>query len=179
MRPFFTLFLALFSIAFAHAQALQPVDEKSEVKFVIKNFGINTGGFFKGVKGTIVFDAANPSGGSFDISLAASTVNTDNSSRDNHLHKEEYFNVEKYPLISFKSDKITGSGSGKMMVFGKLTIKGVTKDISFPFKAIPKEEGYLFEGSFQINRRDYTVGSGSMVLSDNVTVTLSVFAKKK
>jgi polyisoprenoid-binding protein YceI len=54
MRTFITLFIGLFIFAASHAQQYQPVDEKSEVKFVIKNFGINTGGGFKGLQGTIV-----------------------------------------------------------------------------------------------------------------------------
>lgn len=179
MRTFITLFTGLFIFVASHAQQYQPTDEKSEVKFVIKNFGINTGGSFKGLQGTIVFDAANAAAGSFDISIDVNTVNTDNDSRDNHLRKEEYFDVQSHPRISFKSEKITAGKSGSFQVSGKLTIKGTTKDISFPFKASAKDDGYLFEGSFQLNRRDFKVGGNSLVLGDNVSVSLSVLAKKK
>jgi polyisoprenoid-binding protein YceI len=106
-------------------------------------------------------------------------VNTDNDSRDNHLRKEEYFDVQSRPRIIFKSEKITAGKSGNFQVSGKLTIKGTTKDISFPFKASAKDDGYLFDGSFQLNRRDFKVGGNSLVLGDNVSVSLSVFAKKK
>ena len=178
MRRFITFYLTFFAVIIVHAQQYQPIDEKSEVKFGIKNFGINTGGNFKGLHGTLVFDAANPAAASFDISVDANTVNTDNSSRDNHLRKEEYFNVQRYPHISFKSDKIV-SDKGSLQVYGKLTVKATTKNISFPFKATVKEDGYLFQGTLQINRRDFKVGGSSLVLGDNVNVTLSVFAKKK
>ena len=62
-------------------------------------------------------------------------------------------------------------------MFGKLTIKDHTQELSFPFSASSMAEGYQFDGEFKINRRDFKVG-GSSTLSDNVVVTLRVFAKK-
>jgi polyisoprenoid-binding protein YceI len=178
MNKFITLAFATFLVLAVSAQQYEPVDAKSEIKFGIKNFGLNTGGNFKGLEGVLIFDPANTASASFDISIDAASVNTDNNSRDNHLRKEDYFNVKSFPRISFKSDKITPSGSG-FKVQGKLTIKGVSKEIQFPFRASAKEEGYLFEGNFKINRRDFNVGGNSMVLGDDVTVTLTVFGKRK
>jgi len=178
MKIFFTLLFTIAGFGAIQAQQLQPSDDKSAVKFTIKNFGISTGGSFTGLEGDIEFDKANPERAVFKMSLEAAKVNTGNDSRDNHLRKEEYFDVAKYPKISFKSDKVTSKG-GELIVSGQLTIKGTTKNISFPFKATAKDDGYLFEGSFQLNRRDYKVGGNSMVLGDNVAVSLSVFARKK
>ena len=162
----------------AVAQTYQPSGDKSTVKFVIKNFGVNTGGDFKGLEGAITWDAAAPEKSAFDISIDAATVNTDVESRDNHLRKEDYFNVQQYPKIVFKSEKVTSSGKS-FTVYGKLSIKGTTKDISIPFTATGKDGGWLFEGSFNINRKDFKVGGNSVVLSDNVNISLSVFAEKK
>ncbi|MFT3934677.1 MAG: YceI family protein [Chitinophagaceae bacterium] len=178
MTKFLTFLLLTISFVPAFAQQYQPVSDKSTVKFSIKNFGINTGGDFKGLQGEIEFDKANPEKSSFSVSIDANTVNTDNDSRDNHLRKEEYFDVQKFPKIEFKSEKISAKGSD-FVASGKLTIKGTTKSVSIPFKAEAKDDGYLFEGSFQLNRKDYKVGGNSVVLGDNVTVTLSVFARKK
>ncbi len=139
------LVMAIISTGGLRAQVYQPADGKSTVKFVIKNFGINTGGDFKGLQGTIAWDAASPDKSSFDISVDASTVNTASDMRDNHLRQEEYFNVAQFPKISFVSDKVTASGSS-FTVHGKLSIKGVSKDISIPFTAVAKDDGYLFEG---------------------------------
>lgn len=178
MIRFITLFFVLFSLVTLQAQQYQPVDAQSAVKFTIKNFGINTGGSFKGLDGTIEFDKDNADKTNFSMSVDANTVNTDNDSRDSHLRKAEYFDVANFPRITFKSDKVSGKGS-KMTATGQLTIKGVSKNISIPFTATPKDDGFLFEGGFQINRRDFKVGGNSVVLGDNVTVSLSVFAKKK
>jgi len=163
----------------ALAQTYTPSDKDSKVKFVIRNFGINTDGTFQGVAGTIHFDPSNLSTMAFDVSIDAATVNTDNNARDNHLRKAEYFDVKNFPKIEFKSTKITRTNSeGYLYMFGNLIIKGVTKDIKFPFKATPKDDGFLFEGEFKIDRRDFKVGGNSLSLSDDVTVSLSVFAKK-
>jgi len=162
----------------ATAQTLQPVDSKSTVKFEIKNFGVNTGGDFKGLQGAVTWDVVAPEKSVFDISIDAATVNTGIDSRDNHLRKAEYFDVQKYPKIEFKSDKVTQSGNS-FTVYGKLTIKGTIKDISIPFTVTAKDGGYLFEGSFHINRKEFKIGGNSMVLGDNVTISLSVFAESK
>jgi len=166
----------VWAMALQAAAQVHPVEDKSTVKFEIKNFGVNTGGDFKGLQGTIAWDLTAPEKCVFDVSVDAATVNTDMDSRDNHLRKEEYFDVEKYPKIVFKSDKVTQSGNS-FTVYGKLSIKGTTKDISIPFTVTAKDGGYLFAGSFHINRKDYKIGGNSMVLGDNVTISLSVFAQ--
>lgn len=155
-----------------------PVDADSKVHFVIKNFGIRTGGDFSGLKGSIKFSADNFATSSFDVSVNAATVDTDNESRDGHLRRSDYFDVETYKTIQFKSTKVLRSTvAGRFYMYGNLTIKGVTKPVEFGFGATPKDGGYLFDGEFTINRRDFGVGGSSVSLSDNLTVTLSVFAK--
>jgi polyisoprenoid-binding protein YceI len=112
------------------------------------------------------------------VSVDANTVNTDIDSRDSHLRREEYFDVAHFPRISFVSTRVTKTNnSGFLYVFGKLTIKGVTKEVKFPFKAVAQNGGYLFEGNFSINRRDFGVGGKSLSMGDNLDVYLSVFAK--
>lgn len=161
------------------AQLYKPVEEKSTVKFKIKNFGFNTvTGSFKGIQGTIRFLPENLAASAMDVTVDAKTVNTGINLRDNHLRKEEYFDVKKHPLIRFVSVRITPSSkTGTLFMFGKLTIKNVTRDISFPFTATEQDGGYLFNGEFKINRIDFGVGESSSV-SDNLTVVLNVFGAK-
>jgi polyisoprenoid-binding protein YceI len=178
MKKIFSFILFSFSTIYSIAQTYTPIDNGSKVKFVIKNFGINTGGTFEGLTGTIKFDPNNPTQASFDVNVDAKTVDTDIESRDKDLRKEHYLDVEKYPTLNFKSTRVTKTNTKEYLyLFGNITIKGITKEIKFPFKATPKDDGYLFEGSFELNRRDFNVGSRSMSLSDNLTITLSVFAK--
>jgi polyisoprenoid-binding protein YceI len=169
----------LFSMNLLHAQMiLTPTDEGSKVNFVIKNFGIKTGGDLTGLKGTIKFDPKNMSVWAFDVTVEASTINTDNNSRDKHLKKADYFDVAKYPTIHILSTKISATNNpGIYLLNANLTIKGVTKPVSFNFKVNNLNNGYLFTGEFPMNRRDFKVGGNSVSLSDNLNVSLSIFAK--
>jgi polyisoprenoid-binding protein YceI len=161
------------------AQVLIPKDEKQAVSFSIKNFGLTVNGSFTGVQGSISFNPASLVTASFNVTVDAGTVNTGNNSRDGHLKKEEYFNATAFKEISLVSTKITGgSAQGAYLFEGVLSIKGTNKSIAFPFTAVQTTEGYLFTGSFKINRRDFKVGGSSLVLSDNLTVNLKVSAKR-
>ncbi len=158
-------------------QTLTPVDAGSKIQFTIKNFGFNTGGNFTGLKGSIVYNPANIGATVFNVTVDASTINTDNKKRDDHLRKEEYFNAVRFPVLNFKSSKVSSSDNGMYVVEGTITIKGVTKPLSFLFKITALSIGYLFQGTFELNRRDFGVGGSSAVLSDKLKATLSVFAK--
>lgn len=170
---------AIFNTVIATGQTYSPTDAGSKVRFVIKNFGINTGGTFEGLSGTVTFDPAKLASCSFDVSVDSKSVDTDMEARDNHLRKEEYFDVEKYPKITFKSSRISATNKAQYLyVFGTITIKGVSKEVEFPFTYTSKDGGYLFEGNFKLNRRDFNVGGKSFSMSDELSVELSVFAKK-
>ena len=180
LRFFCIVCFCVSSISYLHAQNYVAVDEMSTIKFTIKNIGINTSGTFKGLEGAIHFIAADPSTASFTVSIDAATINTNITARDNHLRKEEYFNVKQFPRIHFVSKQVTGYGQAGMFIMtGTLTIKGIAKEISFPFKIQQQSNGILFIADFKLNRREFSIGSGSMVMSDNLSVSLSVFAKKK
>ena len=165
------LFLIPFVLSAFVAADLKPVDADGSVAFVIKNFGLNTNGVFKGLKGNIKWDAANPAAGSFDLTVDVNTINTGIDSRDKHLKEEDYFNAVKYPTIRFVSTAISPGN-----ITGNIVIKGITKKISFPFTVTPSGKGYLFEGGFSLSRKDFGIGSGSAVLGDNVNVLLKVNA---
>jgi len=156
-----------------------PSDAGSSVTFSIKNFGLNSSGSFSGLLGNIVFDGQNPGSCSFDVTLNAASINTNNDVRDDHLKKEAYFDVVKYPRIRLVSTSVGAVDKGGHYTFtGNLTIKDMTKEISFPFLATPVGDDYIFKGSFTINRRDFGIG-GSSTLSNNLTVTVTVFAKRQ
>jgi len=180
IKNIFALVLFLFSVTGLPAQQYVPVDAGSSVKFVIKNFGLNVDGSFKGLQGKITFNTENLTTSGFNVSVDAASINTGNGSRDGHLKKDEYFDVAKHPKVIFVSTKITaGSKPGQYTVEGVFTIKGVSKPVSFPFIVSPGANGNLFMGQFKINRRDFKVGGKSWVLSDDVTVTLNISTVKQ
>ena len=171
---FFSLIISLVSIS----QTYTPTDAGSSVKFTIKNLGLNTTGSFTGLKGEVKYASYNSRVTNFNVSVDANTINTGISARDNHLRKEEYFSVAQYTTLHFISTKIVSATNGVMVLTGTLTIRGISKEVSFPFTVSPQGKDLLFKGSFSINRRDFKVGGNSMVLSDNVSINLQILAKK-
>lgn len=173
--------LLLFISSGVFAQRYIPANEGSKVHFKIRNFGISTGGELSGLKGEIFFFTSDLSSCRFDVTVDAATVDTDNGSRDGHLRGDEYFDVEKFPVITIASTKIEKTNkteAGYYYFTGTLTLHGITKAISFPFKIEKENDTYLFTGDFDIDRIDYGVGDKSSVLSNTVNVSLSVLAKK-
>lgn len=179
MKKFFILSITVFIVVFSFAQRYVPKIEGSAVTFAIKNFGLTVNGNFKVLHGAITFNPANLSIANFNVTVDAGTVNTGNGSRDDHLKKEEYFNAAAFSKISIVSTKISnGSKTGSYLFEGVVTIKGTAKNISFPFTAVSANDGYLFESSFKLNRRDFKVGGSSLVLSDVLSVNLKVLSIK-
>jgi polyisoprenoid-binding protein YceI len=178
MRFIYTIFL-LVSYSFAQAQVYAPLDGKSKVSFTIKNFGSTVDGTFKGLKGSINFDAANLATAQFDVSINAATIDTGIGMRDNHLRKADYFGVNDFPAIRFVSTKVEKSTKvNEAIITGKLTIKKTTKEITFPFRYSDTNGVLQFDGEFKINRRDFSVGGNSFSLSDELIVLLDVKASK-
>ena len=176
------LCLGFWAISFASvSQKYKPVDAGSKVHFIIKNFGIDTGGDLSVLTGDINFVPSNITASNFNVSVSVNTIDTDNDSRDSELKSKKYFDAEKYPAILIRSTKINRtnkSSSGWYHFTGTLTMHGVTKPIAFLFIATKKGNDYLFIGGFAINRLDFGVGGNSTVLSNSVKISLSVLAKK-
>ena len=183
MKHFSLILLALTAGIFCFGQppapSYAPADPGSSISFAIKNFGFSVKGSLTGLRGKISFDPKDLSHAAFDVSVDASTINTDNEMRDGHLKKEDYFDVEHYPGIRFVSTGVSTAGKdGSYVVSGKLTIKKQTRDLSFPFNVAPLGNDYIFSGTFTINRKDFDIG-GSSTISNSLTVSLTVLAKKQ
>ena len=172
----FTL-LFLFSPIILPAQTHWKTQTSSTVTFIIKNAGFNVDGSFQGLKADIKFDPKNLSASQITASIDAATINTGTNARDKHLRNEDYFYVEKYPKITMKSIRFANSKSGDYIGYFNLTIRDVTKEVTVPFKFEEKSGQAVFSGSFTINRRDFGVGSGSLILSNNATINLNIEVK--
>lgn len=165
----------LTTLLFTHTVFSQykPVDQGSSVEFTVKHFGLKTSGSFSGLKGVINFDTKLLHDAQFDITLDANSINTDNTMRDSHLRGESYFNVSKYPLMHFISSKISQGKDKSFLVTGQLTIKDISRQVSIPFTVAQAGNGYIFKGTFAINRKDFDIGGGG-VISDEVGVNITM-----
>ena len=108
--------------------------------------------------------------------VEAGTLKTGINIRDKNIKDGHYLDVEKYKLIEISSEKLYMKGTQYAGIF-KVTIKGVTKEIEIPFDFLQLGDVADFNSTFTINRRDFSVGSGSMTMADNLTVNIKVKAK--
>lgn len=160
----------------------------STVGFSVRHLGVsNVKGTFPSVSGTLKLDEENIAKSSVDITIEATGIDTNNAKRDDHLRNEDFFDVAKFPVITFKSKGVSKSGPGYLLV-GDLTMKGVTKTVSIPFTLSgPKEHPMMpvyvvgGEGSLVINRRDFNITYGmDALVSDAVSIDLQVeFTRSK
>jgi len=144
-------------------------------------------GEFHGVTGTVVVDDSDISKSSVNVTIDATTVDTREPDRDKHLKSEAFFDVAKYPSITFQSTKVERNNDGSLKVTGDLTIRGVTKTAvltaSLPKAPIKDPWGLrrtATSASTRINRQDFGVAwnqkldSGGVVVGDDVNITLDV-----
>jgi len=162
--------LAFLVMGFGNAQTID--SDKSVVNFSILNMKVRTvEGTFTGMKGEISFDETDLANSSFKVSIEATTVNTENEKRDDHLRNEDFFHVEEYPMISFESSSIKNTSEG-FMTTGMLSMHGVSKEVAFPFTFIENQ----FRGTLEINRFDYKIGEGTSTSSVDETASLEIIA---
>ncbi|WP_250432953.1 YceI family protein [Hanstruepera flava] len=171
MKTFKSLLLFVFITAvtsFVNAQTINA--DKSEVKFKINGGGIFTvKGTFTGMQGDFNFNTSDVSGSSFDICIDATTINTKNNKRDEDLRSADFFDVEKYETICYKSNTVTKTNDGYQTT-GEMTIHGVTKTVTIPFTF----KNNTFEGELEINRLDYNIGEdyGTFRVGETAEVTI-------
>ena len=156
----------------------------SFIGFKVKHNGlIEVPGFFRDFTGEVVYDAKDVSRSSVNFTAKTTSVDTGVQARDNHLRTADFFEVEKYPEMTFTSTKVEKSGSG-WSVSGNLTMKGVTKSVSIPFNLTGFLPGGQRSGprmgitaETTINRRDFGVNYGTAaMLGDDVKVVLQIEA---
>ena len=183
------LFPALFLLAgMALAADTFEIDPAhSAANFRVKHMLISTvQGRFSKVSGTIVFDEKDPSKCSVEATIKSDSITTDNEARDKHLKSADFFDVEKYPEITFKSKKVEKRGE-QWVAIGTLTMRGVSKDIELPFEvnklAGPRGTIIGIGAETKLNRQDYGVSwsrkldNGGMVVADEVKIELNLEAK--
>lgn len=158
----------------ASAQHYTPVDSIGAVQFVIKNFGVSVEGTFHGLKGEIYFNELQPESSYLNIQVDANTINTGIGLRNKHLKKEDYFFTEKFPVITFKTDRFTISKNGAPnQLIGTLTIKGIKKEVTISFTTTGTKTK-IFKGEFTLNRQHFKVGGDNLGMADEVLVKLNV-----
>jgi polyisoprenoid-binding protein YceI len=166
MKNLFLLFILLTIALNSQAQ--------NSVKFRIKNAGLTVPGYFSVFKPMVSWDKSNPSKSIFVGEVQVSSVNTNNKARDKHLKTADFFDVEKFPIMKFESTSVSAISASKIKITGKLTIKDVTKTVSFDTDISEMNGKTVFKSSLLINRLDYKVGASSWTLSNDLYIDLNI-----
>jgi len=158
----------------------------SEVGFQIRHMMTKVRGRFNDFDGKIVVDKAKPEASSVELTIQATSIDTANANRDKDLRSPDFFDVEKYPTITFKSTRITPKGKDLYDVTGTLTMRGVSKEVTLPvnflgfMKNMRGVEAAGFEAGVTLNRKDYGItwnramDAGGVLLGDEVTVSVNL-----
>ena len=158
----------------------------SEVGFQIRHMMAKVRGRFNEFEGRIVVDRARPEASSVDLTIQAASIDTANASRDKDLRGADFFDVEKYPTITFKSTRISPRGKDTYDVTGMLTMRGVSKEVTLPvsFLGFMKNqrgvEAAGFETAVTLNRKDFGIvwnralDAGGVLLGDEVYVSVNL-----
>jgi len=188
----YALSLALLLPALAAAQpVVYKVDsDHSGVSFSIRHFVSNVPGRFKDFDGVVKYDAKNPAASSVNFTIQAASIDTANDDRDNHLRSPDFFDVQKFPTLTFSSTSAKALDADTLEVTGELTMKGVTKKVTVPVELLgsmktPRGEKAGFETAFKLDRKDYgitwnrPVDAGGVILGDEVKITVSIEADRQ
>ena len=160
----------------------------SSVQFSIKHMMVSTvRGKFQKLSGTVNLDEKDPTKSSIEVTIDATSIDTGEPKRDAHLKSADFFDVAKYPTLTFKSSKIEKAGKGKFKVTGDLTMHGQTRPVTLaidgPTGAVKTPWGSLTRGvsaTGKLNRKDWGLGwnkaieMGGVMVGDEVQLQLDV-----
>jgi polyisoprenoid-binding protein YceI len=184
-------FAALLSSSLPSLAETYTIDpHHSQAGFAIKHMTLSTvRGAFSKVSGTIDYDPKKPDASKVNATIDISSVDTHEEHRDTHLKSPDFFDLAKYPTMTFKSTKVVAKGKDHLEVTGDLTLHGVTKPVTLEVDGPsvelkdPKGAKRGASATTKINRKDFglifnkQLDNGGMMLGDDVDITLDVEMK--
>lgn len=185
MRRLILLFLSLFILS-THAYAMESytLDPKHTFpSYEVNHLGLTTQrGRFNATSGKLTLDLANRKA-TVDIEIDTRTISTGQEDLEKHLKAEDFFNVEKFPKMTFKSTKVDFEGEKPKSVHGDLTLLGVTRPVtlaitSFNCRVHPMNKKYVCgaDASATIKRSDFGMNYAIPAVSDEVRLLIQVEA---
>lgn len=197
MKTRFSIFTVFLYIAFAPSLGYTAAEKwdidmgHSGIYFDARHTFATVRGHFNDFSGTFIFDPKDTNTSRVEIRVNVESINTNITKRDNHLRSADFFDVQKYPKMTFKSNRVSHIKGNRYTLEGDLTIKDVTKRITVPFtyygvRENPLRKGQLvagFEADFTIDRLDYNVGTGQLhkigAVANEVRIVIALEVLKK
>ena len=163
-----SLLLCVIQPGWAQTRTIQIVPANGRITFNIGHLLSTVDGSFKEFHGRLLYDSTNPSHSSVSWEVNVASVDTQNSKRDHHLATADYFNVEKYPTMSFVSESVKSVDKNHLLITGPFTMRGVSKTMTVPITL--SDAG--FDSDFTIVRSQFGFTAGGPVVGDKVDVHL-------
>ena len=172
--------------AVALAETLQPDSVHSSCYFRVAHMGMSlVYGRFNEISSAIEWDAQNLGASKFNLKVKADSVDTGNAKRDAHLKSDTFLNVAEFPEIRFESAKVTaGKNANEYLVAGKLTLHGVTKDLTVPLTKMGEGKGASgnetigFVTDVDLKRSDYGMDKMLSGVGDDIHLMISIEAAR-
>jgi polyisoprenoid-binding protein YceI len=182
------LSLALAAVSLQAEPSTWKIDTShSAAQFSVRHMMVSTvRGGFGTLTGTVVYDPANLAATTVEAEVDVNTIDTRNERRDKHLRSADFFDVEKFPKMTFKSKSVRSVAPGKMQLIGDLTIRGTTKEVTFDVEGptAPVNTGRGLKmgavATAKINRSDFgitwnrAIEAGGVTVGDEVTLTIDI-----
>ena len=159
----------------------------SHVEFAVKHLMISTvKGRFGDVKGTVQYNESDPKQSKVEIEIGTASVDTRADQRDAHLRSPDFFDVERFPSMTFKSKRIEGDVNGEFKLIGDLTLRGQTKEIALEadFQGKTRDpwggDRMGFEAKGRLNRKDFgltwnqALEAGGLVVGEDIKMSIEV-----
>jgi polyisoprenoid-binding protein YceI len=181
--------LGLAVVAQAAEYSIDPAH--SSVGFTVRHIVSNVKGQFGEFSGNFSYDPQSPEKSSVEAVIQTKSVNTNNDKRDGHLKTPDFFDVEKFPTMTFKSTSVKSAGPGKLLVSGVLTLHGVSKPVVLSVEGgdIAKDPWGGTRTGFtvttRINRKDYgmtwnkTLDNGGLLVGEEVKIDIEAEGLQK
>ncbi|HAA16760.1 MAG TPA: hypothetical protein DCE41_35635 [Cytophagales bacterium] len=176
--PLFTVFL-IFIQTFSYSQTHTWKVKEYTVQFEIYNAGVSVDGSLKGLNYNLSFSPNELEYSSLFASVAVSTIDTGIGARDRHLQSSDYFDTQSYPNITLQSTSIAQVNRTQYEGLFKCTIKDITQSIAVPFSFEESGDEAVLESTFSINRLDFGVGTTSLIMDDEVEVSIRLVVEAK
>lgn len=182
----FTVVALMSSTVYAATETYVIETTHTKPRFEYSHFGYSTQlSRFDTATGTITLNRAAKTG-TVDVTIDAKSVNTGHALFNEHIQAEDFFDTQKYPAITFKSDKMKFDGDKLVSVDGNLTIKGISRPVTLTvtsFMCMPhpmlKKDACGANATTQIKRSDFNMGKHTPYVSDEVTLTIPVESVKE
>ncbi len=167
----FTLSLLGSHVALAQQKVLPG---QSEINFTSKQMGVPVEGKFRTFDAQLTFDPQKPDAAKISFKIDLSRVSVGGAETEAEIAKAEWFNTPKFPLATFESTTVKATGKNQFSVLGKLSIKGVTREVTVPVMLTQSGATTTATGSFLLKRLEFNLGNAdwrdTSLVADEVSV---------